>query len=101
MDNCIISFGHDEYLYQVLKHSETNLPIPALKIVRYHSLYAWHEKDEYSHLESSDDVLVKGWVKLFNTHDLYSKRKHNINKMSVIDYYKKLEEKYLPNGLRL
>lgn len=37
LDNCLISYGHNEYLYQILLASGTRLPEPALKIVRYHS----------------------------------------------------------------
>lgn len=100
LDQCIVSFGHDEYLYQVLLASDTKLPKEALKVIRYHSLYAWHEGGAYSDLENEEDRLVKGWVKLFNQHDLYSKRKRFVNKNSVWNYYKKLCDKYIPNGLR-
>tara|TARA_B100001989_G_C24541613_1_gene467917 strand:+ start:359 stop:2041 length:1683 start_codon:yes stop_codon:yes gene_type:complete len=99
LDNCFISFGHDEFLYQVLINSKTTLPSPALKIIRYHSLYAWHDKNEYNHLENEDDIMIKGWVKLFNTHDLYSKRTSKISKENVYDYYENLSKKYLPYGL--
>jgi inositol oxygenase len=34
-----MSYGHDEYLYQVLKSS--NLPKEGLGIIRFHSFYAW------------------------------------------------------------
>ena len=67
LDNCLVSYGHDEYLYQVLKLSGTKLPPPALQIIRYHSLYAWHREDSYSQLESEEDIMAKGWVKLFYT----------------------------------
>lgn len=99
LDNCEISFGHDEYLYQVLLASGTSLPNEALKIIRYHSLYVWHDKNEYETLESEYDKLLKGWVKLFNSHDLYSKRASTVNEESVFDYYNSLIEKYIPNGL--
>lgn len=99
LDACDVSFGHDEYLYQVLRASVTNLPSVALRIVRYHSLYAWHDRGCYSELESEDDALLKGWVKLFNQHDLYSKRQRPVDVDAVRPYYEALERKYLPNGL--
>lgn len=99
LDNCLVSYGHDEYLYQVLKHSNAKLPEHALKMVRYHSLYVWHDKDAYSELENEYDVLVKGWVKLFNQYDLYSKRNKPINIEDVKSYYSELSYEYLPNGL--
>lgn len=101
LDRCSISYGHDEYFYQVLMHSNTKLPAPALKMIRYHSLYLWHQKDEYSHLENEEDRLVKGWVKLFNSHDLYSKKNSTVDESSVRSYYESLEKKYLPNGMQL
>lgn len=99
LDNCLVSYGHDEYLYQVLKYSDAKLPEHALKIVRYHSLYVWHDKDAYSELENKDDVLLKGWIKLFNQYDLYSKRNKPINLNEVKSYYSELSSEYLPNGL--
>lgn len=101
LDQCLISYGHDEYLYQVLMHSDTKLPLPALKMIRYHSLYLWHQKDEYSYLENEEDQMVKGWIKLFNSHDLYSKKNSRIDELSVKSYYENLEKIYLPNGILL
>lgn len=101
LENCLISFGHDEYLYNVLQVSNTNLPSEALRVVRYHSLYAWHDKDAYTFLEDECDRMVKGWVKLFNSHDLYSKQNKPVVFSDVCDYYSGLIEKYIPNGLRL
>lgn len=99
LDNCLVSFGHDEYLYRVLLESNTTLPAYGLKIVRYHSMYVWHQHDAYSELESEQDVLVKGWVKLFNTHDLYSKRNRPLYLETVWPYYERLCEKFIPSGL--
>ena len=39
------------------------LPKEALYIIRYHSLYAWHDKGEYEALESEYDRNMKGWVR--------------------------------------
>jgi len=31
----MMSWGHDEYMYQVLKHNKTTLPEEALYMIRY------------------------------------------------------------------
>ena len=33
----MMSWGHDEYMYQVLKHNKTTLPEEALYMIRYAS----------------------------------------------------------------
>lgn len=43
LDNVLFSWGHDEYMYRVLKnHAKCTLPQAALKIIRLHSFYPWH-----------------------------------------------------------
>ena len=54
LDNVVVSYGHDEYLYQVLCATQHNLPSIVLDIVRYHSLYAWHDRDSYALILCSD-----------------------------------------------
>jgi inositol oxygenase len=42
LNQCLMSWGHDEYLYRVLNnHSTCTLPDEALYIIRYHSFYPW------------------------------------------------------------
>lgn len=103
-DQCYMSYGHDEYLYNVLvaNREKVRLPLEALYIIRYHSFYAWHSNDAYTELESQYDRSMKGWVKLFNQYDLYTKESINfsedeISKMCI--YYGKLVDKYLPGKL--
>src|SRR5262249_10958725 len=54
-----LSWGHDEYLYHVVKD---HLPEPALYMIRYHSIYAWHREGEYGHLLDEDDRRMLEWV---------------------------------------
>jgi inositol oxygenase len=68
--NVDLSWGHDEYLYQVL---EDRLPQPALYMIRYHSFYAWHREGEYDWLCDDHDRSMLPWVQRFNAYDLYSK----------------------------
>lgn len=42
LDNVMLSWGHDEYLYHVVKDQST-LPPEALAMIRYHSFYPWHK----------------------------------------------------------
>lgn len=99
LDKCTVSYGHDEYLYQVLQRSGHNLPVEALYMIRYHSLYAWHRDGCYLDLENSMDRKMKQWVKKFNEFDLYTKENRDyttdeIHKLR--QYYDNLITKYLP-----
>ena len=68
--NVTMSWGHDEYVYQMMKDS---LPEPGLYMLRYHSFYAWHREGAYDYLLDDHDREMLKWVKLFNPYDLYSK----------------------------
>ncbi|WP_232214760.1 inositol oxygenase [Asinibacterium sp. OR53] len=68
--NVKMSWGHDEYVYQMMKD---HLPEEGLYMLRYHSFYAWHRENEYSHLLDEHDQKMLPWVQLFNPYDLYSK----------------------------
>ena len=70
LDQVKMSWGHDEYLYQIVKDY---LPKPALYMIRYHSFYAQHRENAYDHLMNDEDREYFKWVKLFNPYDLYSK----------------------------
>ena len=50
----------------MLLHNKTTLPIEALYIIRFHSLYPWHSGNAYSHLTNDHDLKMLEWVKLFN-----------------------------------
>ncbi len=65
LDEVQMSFGHDEYLYQVLKHNKTTLPDEALYCVRYHSFYPWHNREEYDHLCNDGDRKMLKWIREF------------------------------------
>ena len=69
-DNIEMTFSHDYYLYEVLSHSFTNLPLEALYIIRYHSFYAWHTPRNgirgYTNLASEEDWKNLPLLKLFH-----------------------------------
>ena len=70
LDRLLMSWGHDEYLYHVVKDY---LPAPALAMIRYHSFYAAHRDGAYAHLLDDRDRAMLAWVRRFSPYDLYSK----------------------------
>jgi len=103
LDAVMCAFGHDEYLYEVLRQNEgVTLPPEALYIIRHHSLYPWHDGGCYELFENAHDRSMKGWVKLFNQHDLYTKRDMLYSASELVElraYYSTLANKYLPAEL--
>jgi inositol oxygenase len=97
--NLQMSFGHDEYLYQVLKHNKSTIPIEGLYVLRFHSFYAWHRGGAYQHLTNSFDKEMYPWVKAFNRSDLYSKSHEPPKVEALREYYQKLIDKYCPGVL--
>lgn len=97
LKNVDMSWGHDEYLYQMVKDY---LPEPALYMIRYHSFYAQHRESAYAHLMNEHDHEMFKWVKLFNPYDLYSKAAVPPDTEALKPYYEALIEKYLPATLK-
>ncbi|MXV16399.1 inositol oxygenase family protein [Hufsiella ginkgonis] len=95
--NVTMSWGHDEYVYQMLKD---HLPEEGLYMLRYHSFYAWHREGEYGYLLDDHDRKMLRWVNLFNPYDLYSKNPVAPNWNELRPYYEALVEKYLPARLK-
>ena len=93
LDNCKISFGHDEYLYNVLKYNNSTIPQEGLNIIRYHSLYVWHTNGEYRELMNKEDYNTLEDVNLFNKYDLYTKENINIITDEIKKYYIPIIEK--------
>jgi inositol oxygenase len=94
--NVRMSWGHDEYLYHVMKDY---LPEPALYMIRFHSFYAWHREGEYEWLCDDHDRAMLPHVQAFNPYDLYSKSPEPPNWNRLRPYYTQLIEKYLPAEL--
>ena len=97
LDKVDMSWGHDEYLYSVLKDK---MPEPALYMIRYHSCYPIHREGAYSHLMNAKDREMFEWVKRFNPYDLYSKGDEKVTVASLKPYYEELIEEYLPGKIR-
>ncbi len=60
LDRIHMSWGHDEYLYHVVK---AYLPNEALAMIRYHSFYAAHREGAYTQLMNGDDERRMEWVR--------------------------------------
>lgn len=88
LDNVILSWGHDEYIYEICKRQSKCkslsitgyyhllgrrrpltwplVPKEALSMLRYHSFYPWHREGAYQHLMNDDDWEQMKAVKAFN-----------------------------------
>jgi inositol oxygenase len=97
LDAVHMSWGHDEYLYHMLK---PYLPMEALYMIRYHSFYSWHREGDYDHLCNDQDRAMLPWVQRFNPYDLYSKSPERPKLADVKPYYEDLMAKYLPASLQ-
>ncbi|XP_010688397.2 inositol oxygenase 4 [Beta vulgaris subsp. vulgaris] len=100
LENVLISWGHDDYMYLVAKENGTTLPPAALFIVRFHSFYALHRSGAYMHLLNEEDKENLKWLHVFNKYDLYSKSKVRVDVEKVKPYYISLINKYFPSKLR-
>lgn len=97
LNNVLFSFGHDEFLYQLLKHNKVKLPEEAWYMIRFHSCYLWHMEGAYKHFMSEKDKEMLPWVQKFQKFDLYTKRLFEPDWNVLKPYYRKLVKKYLPN----
>tara|TARA_B100000524_G_scaffold336735_1_gene226896 strand:- start:3151 stop:4896 length:1746 start_codon:yes stop_codon:yes gene_type:complete len=99
LDNLTCSWGHDEYLYRILSSPKNPniFPPEALYIIRWHSLYPYHDKGEYYHFKSDKDIKFFPLLKLFNKYDLYSKSDDIYDIEKLKPYYINLITKYFTN----
>jgi inositol oxygenase len=72
IENLMISWGHDEYLYLVMKN-QSSIPREGLAMIRFHSFYPWHSKGGYMQFMKEGDEDLLAAVRAFNPYDLYSK----------------------------
>ncbi|KAM6585225.1 hypothetical protein CsatB_012227 [Cannabis sativa] len=100
LENVLMSWGHDDYMYLVAKENHSTLPSASLFIIRYHSFYALHSSGEYRHLMNEEDFENLKWLHVFNKYDLYSKSKVRVDVEKVKPYYLSLIKKYFPAKLK-
>ncbi|MCF6283960.1 MAG: inositol oxygenase [Candidatus Hydrogenedentes bacterium] len=96
LDQVHISWGHDEYLYQVVK---AHLPEEALYMIRYHSFYAAHREKAYDYLMNDHDRAMFRWVKAFNPYDLYTKSDAPPDVSARRPYYEGLIQRFFPETI--
>ncbi|MGB7345171.1 MAG: inositol oxygenase family protein [Pirellulaceae bacterium] len=96
LDNVLMSWGHDEYLYHVVKDY---LPTESLYMIRYHSFYAAHREHAYDHLMSPADHEMFAWVRKFNPYDLYTKSDQRPDVAKLTPYYQELIAEFFPVAL--
>ncbi|HYB12873.1 MAG TPA: inositol oxygenase family protein [Myxococcota bacterium] len=97
LDAVHLSWGHDEYLYHVLR---PYLPEEALAIVRWHSFYVAHREREYEFLMNASDRRLLEVVRAFNPYDLYSKSPERPEFHRLRPYYEDLVASFLPDTLQ-
>lgn len=100
LDNLLLSWGHDEYLYRVMLHNKCTIPKEGLYCIRFHSFYPWHTGGDYEHLCSEEDMKMKDWIRKFNEHDLYTKSPDLPDVEALKPYYQELIDKYIPGKLK-
>jgi inositol oxygenase len=103
IENLYLSYGHDEYLYQVLYKNKTSHKIENkyLDIIRFHSFYPFHTGGEYRHLMSEKDYDILADVQMFNNFDLYSKTDVNfVVTEEIKKYYQNLLLEFFPTDLK-
>src|SRR5438034_2092792 len=93
LDQVNLSWGHDEYLYHVVKDY---LPEEGRYMIRYHSFYPGHREGAYTHLMNDHDLELFRWVRAFNPYDLYSKSAARPDVQKLRSYYEELIAEYFP-----
>jgi inositol oxygenase len=96
LDQVMLSWGHDEYLYHVVKDY---LPLPGLYMIRYHSCYPIHREKAYQTLMNDQDREMFAWVNDFNQYDLYTKRDERMDVAGLRPYYEELIAEYFPSQI--
>ena len=100
LDKVIMSWGHDEYMYRVLKGNNCTLPEEAMYMIRFHSFYPWHTGKDFNYLCNEKDMKMLPWVLEFNKFDLYSKADELPDPVALTPYYQGLIDKYCPGKLK-
>jgi inositol oxygenase len=100
LSSVTMTYGHDEYMYNVLVGNGCPIPEEGLYMIRFHSFYPWHKEQEYKWMEDEKDREMLPWVLEFNKFDLYSKSDDLPDPKALRPYYQSLIDKYCPGKLR-
>jgi inositol oxygenase len=96
LDNVLMSWGHDEYVYHVTRDY---LPLEAQYMLRYHSFYPGHREGAYAQLMNDQDREYFRWVKKFNPYDLYTKSSEPPDVDTLWPYYRDLIAEFFPDEI--
>jgi len=94
--NIMMSWGHDEYVYQVTKEY---LPMEAQYMLRFHSFYPAHREQQYQYLMDNQDREFFKWVNVFNEYDLYTKSDESPNVEELRPFYDDLISEFFPDAI--
>lgn len=101
LENLNITYGHDEYLYQVLKQNKNHkITERYMNMIRYHSFYPWHTGGSYHQFMKDSDKDILKDVLIFNEFDLYSKEDPIIITDNTKKYYDKLLDEYFEGEMQ-
>jgi inositol oxygenase len=101
LDNCIVSFGHDEYMYKILRCNGCIIPEEGYYIIRFHSMYCYHSGEAYICLMNEKDKEMLPFVQEFQKYDLYTKQNIEMPIEDLIDRYREMWLEFMPNGLEI
>jgi inositol oxygenase len=96
-DKVSLSWGHDEYIYNVCKDY---LPAEGLAMLRYHSFYPWHREGAYDRLANDHDREMLPWILKFNQYDLYTKSHEAPDEKKLRPFYQELINEFFPEKIR-
>ncbi len=92
LENVVMSFGHDEYMYQIIKDV---MPYEVAWTIRHHSFQS--VAGDYTHLMNAQDKeLRESHMKKFMGYDLYTKNPKTAGE-SHLKYYQELIERRFPD----
>ncbi|VDK51886.1 unnamed protein product [Anisakis simplex] len=100
LDHLLMTWGHDEYLYQVLKNHKSTLPEEGLYAIRFHSFYPYHNSGDYQIFQTKKDVRLLPSILELNECDLYSKSDEIPDIESLKEYYQSLVDIYVPGVVK-
>ncbi|OWZ22181.1 Inositol oxygenase [Phytophthora megakarya] len=101
LENIMLPWTPDEYLYRVLCLNTTTLPAEALDAIRFWSFKTWYEQDSFDDLCAPQDVDTKEWLSSLGKVACVSEDMvQMINTEDELPYYLQLADKYLPGTLQ-
>ncbi|PAV56306.1 hypothetical protein WR25_15724 [Diploscapter pachys] len=96
IENLLMTWSHDEYMYQVLVNHGSTLPEEALYAIRFHSFYPYHSHNAYRQFATERDEKLMPAIMMLNDCDLYSKNDTQPDIEALKPYYQSLIDKYVP-----